>query len=63
MDATKIKNNIKSINKKYRENGHHKICESDDFEIDRSMYYLGRALYRFSLIQMDKRKIKSIKHE
>ncbi|MCB9813228.1 MAG: hypothetical protein H6772_02360 [Pseudomonadales bacterium] len=31
--------------------------ENSDFEIDRSLYYLGRALYRHSLLQKERSNI------
>jgi len=30
--------------------------ENSDFEIERSQYYLGRALYRYSLLQKERSK-------
>ena len=32
-----------------------KIDSQLDLEIERSLYYLGRALYRFSLLQQERR--------
>jgi len=32
-----------------------KIDSQPDLEIERSLYYLGRALYRFSLLQQERR--------
>lgn len=54
-------NNSKLQNKPdkiVRNNNSIKVKETDsqsDLEIERSLYYLGRALYRFSLLQQERR--------